>query len=153
MFAMGPEFDRIGTRAKPGPERRARNFAVPKLPSEPRDPREKFRARAKSSALMRRARGKLALSRAGRPIRVGLRRRNFLYASFDADLLTPRLPIDCERAVRIAAQLTPLAASGVGEEHEAALVDSLEQDEPHGCPSVALRRCKRHRFIVRNSCA
>ena len=109
MFAMGPEFDRIGTHAKPGPELRARNLAAPKLPSEPREPREKFRARTKSSALVRRARGKLALSRAGEPIRVGLRRRNFLYASFDADLPALRLPIECERPVRIAAQLTPLA--------------------------------------------
>jgi hypothetical protein len=37
----------------------------PKLPTKPRDPREKLRARAKSRALMRRAGGKLALSRAG----------------------------------------------------------------------------------------
>ena len=127
MFAVGPEFDRIRTHAKPGPERRPRNFAAPKLPSEPRDPREKLRARAKSSALMRRARGKLALSRAGGPIRVGLRRRNFLYASFDADLPALRLPVECERPMWIVAQLTPFAAWGVGEKHEAALVDSLSK--------------------------
>ena len=137
MLAVGPEFDRIGTHAKPGPERRARNFATPKLPSEPRDPREKLRGRAKASALMRHPRGKLALSRAGGPIRVGLRRRNFLYRSFDADLPALRLPVECERPVRIASQLTPLAASGVGEKHEAALVDSLEQDEADGAPPAA----------------
>src|ERR1700682_6275293 len=101
MCAMGPEFDRIGTHAKPGPERRARNFATPKLPSEPRDPREKFRARVKASALMGSAGGKLALSRAGGPIRVGLRRRNFLYASFDTDLPALRLPVECERLERM----------------------------------------------------
>src|ERR1700736_981255 len=151
MFAMGPEFDRIGTHAKPGPERRARIFAAPILPSEPRDPREKFRARAKASALMRRARRKLALSRAGGPIRVGLRRRNLLYASFDPDLPALRLPVECERPVRIAAQLTPLTASGVGEEHETALVDSLEQDKADGGLPAARRRRKRHRLIVRNS--
>ena len=101
---MGPEFDRIRTHAKPGPERRARNFAALKLPSEARDSPEKFRARAKSSVLMRCARGKLALSRAGGPIRVGFSRRDFLYASFDADLPALRLPVECERPVRIAAQ-------------------------------------------------
>ena len=151
MFAMDPEFDRIGTHAKPGPERRSRNFAAPKLPSEQRDPREKLRARAKSSALMRRASGKLAPSRAGGPIRVGLGRGNFLYASFDADLPALRLPVECERPMWIAAQLTPLAASGVGEEHETALVDSLEQDKADGGLPAARRRRKRHRLIVRNS--
>jgi hypothetical protein len=55
-----------------------------------------------------------------------------LYRSFDADLPALRLPVECERPVRIAAQLTPLAASGVGEEHEAALVDSLERDKADG---------------------
>src|SRR5713101_4211879 len=145
---MGPEFDRIGTHAKPDPEGRARNFAAPKLPSEPRDPREKLRARAKSSALMRRGSGKLAPSRAGGPIRVGLRKRNFLYASFDADLPALRLPVECERPMWIAAQLTPLAASGVGEKHEAALIDSLEQDEADGAPPAARHRSKRHRLIV-----
>src|SRR5712671_4484498 len=153
MFAVGPEFDCIRTHTKPGPERRARNFAAPKLPSEPRDPREKLRARAKSSALMRRGRGKLALSRAGGPIRVGLGRGNFLYASFDADLPAHRLPVECERPMWIAAQLTPLAASGVGEKHEAALVDYLEQDEADGALPAARHRRKRHRLIVRNSCA
>ncbi len=85
MFAVGPEFDRIRTHTKPGPERRARNFAAPKLPSEPRDPREKLRARAKSSALMRRGRGKLA-----RRGRVGQ------YASASAGVISstrPSLPV------------------------------------------------------------
>src|SRR6266849_1723501 len=153
MFTLGPEFDRIRTHAKPGPERRARNFATPKLPSEPRDPREKFRARAEASALMRRGRGKLALSRAGGPIRVGLRRRNFLYAPFDADLPALRLPVKCERHVRIAAQLTSLTAPGVGEKRETALVDSLEQDKADGGLPAARRGRKRHRLIVRNSLA
>ena len=40
----------------------------------------------------------------------------------------------------IAAQLTPLAASGVGEKDEAALVDSLEQDEADGALPAARRR-------------
>src|SRR5207302_1868336 len=62
-----------------------------------KDPREKLRARAKSSTLMRRGSGKLAPSRAGGPIRVGLRKCNFLYASFDADLPALRLPVECER--------------------------------------------------------
>ena len=76
--------------------------------------REKLRARAKSSTLMRRARGKLALPRPGWPVRVGLRGRDFLHTSLDADLPALRLPVQCERRARIIAQLASLAASGVG---------------------------------------
>src|ERR1019366_7308531 len=151
MCALRPELDRIRTHAKSSPGRRARDFAASELLGEPRAPRDKFRSRAKPSTLMRSTRSKLALPRPGWPVGVGLRRRDFRHASLDADLPALPLPVECERRERIATQLAPLAASGVGEEHEAALVDSLEQDEPHGCLSVALRRCKRHRFIVRNS--
>src|SRR5713226_2237977 len=53
--------------------------------------------------------------------------------------------------MRIVAQLAPLAATGIGEEYEAALVDSFQQDEADGGLSVARRRRKRHRFVVRDS--
>jgi hypothetical protein len=102
-------------------------------------------------ALVRCARGKLALPRAGGPIRVGLRKRNFLYAPFDADLPALRLPVKCERHARIAVQLTALTAPGVAEKRETALVDSLEQDKADGGLPAARRRRKRHRLIVRNS--
>src|SRR5260370_93404 len=59
MFAVRPELDRVRTHAEPGPERRSRDFVASELPGEPRAPREKFRARAKPSTLMRRARRKL----------------------------------------------------------------------------------------------
>jgi hypothetical protein len=93
---------------EPGPARRARNFAAPELPGEPRAPREKFRARVKPSALMRRTRSKLALPRPGWPVRVDLSRRDFLHVSLDTDLPALRLPVECERRARIATQLAPL---------------------------------------------
>src|SRR5260370_33177859 len=105
MLAVGPEVDCIRTHTNPGPERRARNFAAPKPPSEPRDPRKKLRARAKSSALMRRGRGKLALSRASGPLRVGLGRGNFLSQSLDAELPALRLPVEGERPMWTGTQL------------------------------------------------
>jgi hypothetical protein len=49
------------------------------------------------------------------------------------------------------AQLIALVASGIGEEHETSLVDSLEQDEPDGDLAAARRRRKCHRLIVWNS--
>jgi hypothetical protein len=82
------------------------------LPGKPRAPREKFRARVKPSALMRRTRSKLALPRPGSPVRVDLSRRDFLHVSLDTDVPALRLPVECERRARIAAQLAPLAASG-----------------------------------------
>src|SRR6266849_2830406 len=103
MFAMRPELDRIGTYAKSGPTWRARDFRASELPGEPREPREKFRARAHPGALTRRARGQPALPRPGGPVRVGLRGLDFLDASLDADLPAPRLPIERERRMRIVA--------------------------------------------------
>ncbi len=100
---------------------------------------------------MRRTRGKLALPRPGCPVRVGLRRRDFLYASLHPDLPALRLPVLCKRRARIVAQLMPLAASGIGEEHETSLVDSFEQNEPDGYLSTARSARKRDRLIVRKS--
>src|SRR5260370_42440706 len=142
MFAVRPKLDRVRTHPKPGPARRSRDFVALELPGGPRAPREKFRERAQPSTLMRRACSKLALARPGRPVGIGLRRRDFLDTSLDPDLPALRLPVECERRARIAVQLAPLAASGVGEEHEAALVESLQQNEPHGCLSTA-RRCRK----------
>src|SRR5712692_8745483 len=103
MFAMRPELDRIRTYAKPGPKRRARDFRASELPGEPRKPREKFRARAHPGALMRRARSQPALPRPVGPVPVGLRGRDFLDASLDADLPALRLPMERERRMRIVA--------------------------------------------------
>src|SRR5712692_8487754 len=103
MFAVRPELDRIGTYAKSGPTWRARDFRASELPGEPRKPREKFRARAHPGALTRRARGQPALPRPGGPVRVGLRGRDFLDPSVDADLPALRLPVERERRMRIVA--------------------------------------------------
>src|ERR1700738_506575 len=111
MCAVRPELDRIRTHAKSSPAQRARNFAAPELPGESRAPREKFRARVKPSTLMRRTSSKLALPRPGWPVRVGLRRRDFLHTSLDAHLPAFRLPVERERRARIAVQLVPLATS------------------------------------------
>jgi hypothetical protein len=151
MFAVRPKLDRVRTHTKPGPVRRSRDFVALEFPGEPRAAREKFRARAKPGTLMRRACRKLALARPGRPVGIGLRRGDFLDASLDPDLPALALPVERERRARIAVQLAPLAASGVGEEHKAALVDSLQENEPHGCLSIARRCRKGHRLIVGNS--
>src|SRR5271163_324121 len=126
MFAVRPELDRFRTHAKPGPGRRSRDFPTSELPGELREPREKLRARAKPSTLMRHARGKLALPGPGSPVCVGFGTRDLLYASLHAYLPALRLPVLRKRRARIVAQFTPLAASRIGEEHETSLVDCLE---------------------------
>ncbi len=81
---------------------------------------------------------------------VGFFSRHFFNVSLNAHLPTLWLPVEGERGVRIAPQLAPLATPGVGEEHEAALVDFLEQDEPDGGLPAMRGGRKRDRLIVRN---
>src|SRR5262249_51552626 len=114
-------------------------------------PSEKLCTGVKSCTLVGCARGELALPRPGRPVGVGLPGADLFHTALDADLPAPGLPVQCERRARIYAQLAALATSRVSEEHQPALVDSLQQDESHRGLAAAHCRGKCHRLVVRNS--
>ena len=103
--------------------------------------------RAPRDRLALRRRPRTELRRAGTPGEIGGRFRGF---ERRRDALDAHLPLEIgpeeeQRRVGFRRQLAALPAQVVREEHEAAVVEDLEQHDARGGPAVGIDRRERHR--------
>ncbi len=108
------------------------------------------RDRDRSAANPAAATGRMRPSRAARPADAsGNRRRprrpsHFAQRPFDAHLPAQALPVEQQRRIGILRDLAPLAAFGVGVEHESVRSVALQQHHPHRRTPSLRRRGQRH---------
>jgi len=147
---MGPEFDPLRHDAEARP-RRGRGTSRPASEREracQRPIRSRARRAARSGATSSRelalARGASASRRPPRPPRP---RRHAL----DPHLSPEHAPVKRHRGARVLGEIAALAAARVGEEHEAAVVDLLQEHHPHRRPPRAIRGRERHCVRLRHA--
>src|SRR6187401_693868 len=122
-----PELELLGHDAIPAPPRRPRH-AVAVLLSRDREARFERLAAVDHLALSRGIDTPAALHWARREVGVGFFRTHLLGAAVDAHLPLERAPVKHQAAASGCGQLLALAAVVVGVEHEAAVVQTLEED-------------------------
>ncbi len=97
-------------------------------------------------ALPRRVRTDLRVAGPAGEICVGLRRRDVLDASLDANLPAERIPVEEERSARVLLELASLAARRMRVEHETRVVEALDEHHAHRRCTVCARRRERRRL-------
>src|SRR6266542_6017780 len=127
-----PELDGVGADPVAAPERGQRHVAVGVARREPLQPLLEHRSARDHLALRRGPGAQPAAERAGTEIRLGLLAADPLDAALDAHLALQGGPPEHQRRRGVRAELAGLAAPVIGVEHEAALVEALEQDHPCG---------------------
>src|SRR5215208_4647836 len=99
-------------------------------------------------ALTRRPCAQLASDRTRMKVRLRFFTRSLLHFSTDADLPVEFDPVKPKRRVWIGLELFPFRAFIIRKEHEAILIEALQQNDSHRRSCVAIRRRKAHRIDV-----
>src|SRR6056297_3231427 len=129
-----PELHFLGPYPVTAPERRHRHLAGREFPLQLVQLGLQQRARSDHRALLRDPGAQLTVARPAGEIAHHLGRADPLRAAADANLALQRLPEEQHGHGRILGDLAGLATGGIGEEHEAIVVEILQQ---HGAGARA----------------
>jgi DNA-directed RNA polymerase subunit RPC12/RpoP len=144
-----PELEESGQHAIPPPVRRPRHVPIRVLRHQLGVPGFEVCPIGDDGALSGCPRAEPAAQRPVREVIVRFRRRDDLGDAFDAHLPFERLPGEGERDARIRGDLPTLPAIVIREEREAAVIECLEQHDPHGREAIvgAGGECHRVGFV------
>ncbi|CAM2144862.1 hypothetical protein PT2222_160185 [Paraburkholderia tropica] len=138
-----PEFDRRRHDAIAAPMRRTRRILAV-LRADFALARFELLAAFDHRALLRRPGADARAERTRLEIRLAFRLAGLFDRAFDAHLTLEFNPVKQQRCVRIGAQFAALAAFVVREEHEAALVHALDQQDARGGAALRVDGGDRH---------
>jgi len=146
-----PKFHFIGLESITAPVRGQWDRFVAEALSHLRHARIKYTAAIENLALTRRPCAQLASDRARMKITLRLFTRGPFYFSTDTNLPVEFDPVKPKRGVWIGLELFPLCAFIIRKEHEAILIEALQQNDSHRRFAIAIRRGKTHCIDVVNA--
>src|SRR6478752_9676598 len=146
-----PKFHFVRLESITAPMRRQWNWFVAVALGHFRHARIEHTPAIEHLALTRCPCAQLASDRARMKIRLRLFTRGLFHFSADANLPVELNPVKPQGGVWICLKLFPLCAFVIRKEHEAILIEALQQNDSHRRSRVAIRRRKAHRIDVVNA--
>ena len=143
-----PEFDLLRHNTEARPIRRSRHRADGELRGVERDCLLEGESAFERRGLLAGPGADLRHARARGVIGIGLRIRDVLDDAAQPDLALQQFPVEGQRRLRGCCKLETLDAVAVGVEHEAALVETLQQHHPRIGHAIGIDGGERHGFGI-----